>query len=180
MSNPAPAQAESPVSTPIPNRSATADPADSAAEQFLTFDIGGQLFGIPILSVQEIRGWDKIAQIPRTPAHVLGVINLRGSVVPVLDIRARLGMNSREVTATTVVVIVRVEVNGQPVTVGCVVDAVSDVAAFPVDRILRAPDTCGTVDSHFVRGVADSGAGLVLVLEIERLIEQGPAISAVA
>jgi purine-binding chemotaxis protein CheW len=154
--------------------------AASASEQFLTFEIASQLFAVPILAVQEIRGWDKIAHVPRTPAHVLGVIDLRGAVVPVLDVRTRLGLPTREQTATTVVVIVQIEMAGVPTTVGCVVDAVSDVITLDIEQIRRAPDTCGSVDSHFVRGVAATPAGLIMLLETQRLIGQPMLMAAVA
>jgi purine-binding chemotaxis protein CheW len=147
-----------------------------SSEQFLTFEIGSELFAIPILAVQEIRGWEKVSHIPRTEAHVLGVINLRGTVVPVLDVRTRLGMESRAVTATTVVIVVRIETPAhEKTTVGCVVDAVSDVATIGADQIRPAPSACGSVDSHFIRGVASIDQRLVLLLDIARLIEQSTA-----
>lgn len=143
----------------------------ATAEQFLTFEIGSELFALPILVVQEIRGWEKVSEIPRTAAQILGVINLRGSVVPVLDVRTRLGMETRAVTATTVLIVVRLDAdqNGSA-TVGCVVDAVSDVASIRLDDIRPAPSTCGSVDSHFIRGVASIDKRLVLVLDTARLI----------
>ena len=146
---------------------------EATAEQFLTFEIGDELFALPILAVQEIRGWEKVSQIPRTEAQILGVINLRGSVVPVLDVRTRLGIQPREVTPTTVLIVVRMEAQDHSsATVGCVVDAVSDVASIRIEDIRLAPSTCGSVDSHFIRGVASIDKRLVLILDLARLITQ--------
>ena len=141
------------------------------AEQFLTFEVGSELFALPILLVQEIRGWEKVSEIPRTAAQILGVINLRGSVVPVLDVRIRLGMEARAATPTTVVIVVRPDTgHHNSTTVGCVVDAVSDVATIRIEDIRPAPSTCGSVDTHFVRGVATIDRRLVLVLDFAKLI----------
>ena len=143
------------------------------AEQYLTFEINHELFAIPILVVQEIRGWEKVSQIPNTPTHILGVINLRGAVVPVLDLRRRLGMAALEVTTTTVVIVVRIRTHsGTVATVGCVVDAVSDVASISPGDIRVAPPVCGSIDDHFIRGVSSIDKQLVMILELGRLIDQ--------
>jgi len=146
-------------------------------EQFLTFELADGLYAIPILAVQEIRGWERVTQIPQASAHILGVINLRGTVVPVLDVRARLGLETRGVTATTVVIVVRVEVSaGRTRTVGCVVDAVSDVTTIVSDEISPPPDTCSSMQAQVVRGVATVEKQLALVLDVRRLID--PTVTA--
>jgi len=141
------------------------------ADQYLTFLLAGELFAIPILTVQEIRGWEKVTRIPRGPSHVLGVINLRGAVVPVLDVRSRLGMEPRDVTPTTVVIVVRIGEQPNAPTVGCVVDAVSDVANIALDAVRPAPDVCGTIDHHFISGVSTIDDRLVMLIELGRLID---------
>jgi len=152
--------------------STTRDAAESA-RQFLTFEVDAEVFAIPILAVQEIRGWEKVSRMPRTSDHILGVINLRGTVVPVLDVRTRLGIAAREVTATTVVIVVMIDhASKGPRVVGCVVDAVSDVATIPAEAIREAPDACGCVDTHYIHGVASIDERLVLLLDLQRLIEQ--------
>ena len=140
-------------------------------DQYLTFLLADELFAIPILSVQEIRGWEKVSRVPRGPSHVLGVINLRGAVVPVLDVRARLGMAPRDVTPTTVVIVVRIGDAPNAPTVGCVVDAVSDVANIASDAVRPAPDVCGTIDHHFISGVSTIDERLVMLIELGRLID---------
>lgn len=147
--------------------------ASAATEQYLTFELAGELFAIPILAVQEIRGWEPVSRVPRAPPYVLGVINLRGAVVPVLDLRSRLSIECRETTSTTVVIVVRIESSAAGiVTVGCVVDAVSDVSNVGSESIGPAPAICGSVDSHFLRGVSSLEARLVMFLDLTRLIDE--------
>ena len=78
---------------------------DRAPRQYLTFDLAGELFAIPILAVQEIRGWEAVSRTPHSPGYVLGVMNLRGAVVPILDLRSRLGMEPSDRTSTSVVIV---------------------------------------------------------------------------
>ena len=153
--------------------------ADSASGQYLTFALAGGAFAIPILSVREIRCWEAVAQIPRSPDYVLGVMNLRGAVVPVLDLRARLGMEPKERTATSVVIVVRVEISsGNEVLIGCLVDGVSDVVSFAADSARPTPEACGTIDTHFVACVATVEQQLVMVLDLVRLVETSSAAQA--
>jgi purine-binding chemotaxis protein CheW len=155
--------------------------ANSATGQFLTFEIANELFAIPILCVQEIRGWEKISQIPNTPPHILGITNLRGTVVPVLDVRTRLSVESCDKTATTVVIVVRTpSAHGNLVTCGCVVDAVSDVANISRADIRPAPAVCGGVDTHFINGVSTLDERLVMLLDLARLVETSGACTAAA
>jgi purine-binding chemotaxis protein CheW len=150
-----------------------------AVEQYLTFELAGELFAIPILSVQEIRGWESVSRVPRSPEHVLGVINLRGAVVPVVDLRSRLAIERRDTTPTTVVIVVRIACQGNTsVTIGCVVDAVSDVANIAADSVRVAPQVCGSVDTHFVSGISTLEGRLVMLLDLTRLIDQTVVTSA--
>ena len=157
---------------------APCEPAPTSA-QYLTFALGDELFAIPILAVQEIRGLENVSRIPRSRDDVLGVMSLRGVVVPVIDLRRRLGLASSEQTATTVVILVRVAAQpGNPMTVGCVVDAVSDVAHFADSAVRAAPGTCGSIDRHFLRGVVESDGRLALLLDLALLLgaqERTPA-----
>ena len=146
--------------------------ATGNAEQHLTFEIAGELFAIPILAVHEIRSWEKVSRIPNSAPYVLGVINLRGEIVPVIDVRARLGLDAIEMTANTVVIVVRIDTGVEAsVTVGCVVDAVSDVADIDVGAITAPPAICGSVDGHFVRGIASVEARLAVLPDLARLIQ---------
>jgi purine-binding chemotaxis protein CheW len=160
------------VSEQIPATSAAGTPAAATVEQYLTFELAGELYAIPILSVQEIRGWEPVSKIPQTPPHVLGVIDLRGAVVPVVDLRTRLAIERRDTTSTTVVIVVRIEAaEREAVTVGCVVDAVSDVANIDGATVRPPPSVCGNVDSHFLRGLSAIDERLVMLLDLTRLID---------
>jgi purine-binding chemotaxis protein CheW len=155
--------------------------AAATSEQYLTFALDGGLFAIPILAVQEIRGLETVSRIPRSPDEVLGVMNLRGAVVPVVDLRLRLAIERAERTSTTVVILVRlVARDGLEKVVGCVVDAVSDVAHIADADVRPAPEACGSVERHFLRGVVDVDGRLVLLLDLARLLGAVDATAAPA
>jgi purine-binding chemotaxis protein CheW len=148
----------------------TNSPTESASEQYLTFMLAGEEYGVAILQVQEIKGWDKVTRIPHTPEYVLGVINLRGAVVPILDLRRRLGLGSVEFGPTTVVIVVRVAHGGGERTVGMVVDAVSEVYNVATSETRPPPDVCGNVNTVFVKALATVQDRMLILLDMERLI----------
>ena len=123
----------------------------SGAEQFLTFVLGGEEYGVTILQVQGIQGWDRCTPIPNTPDYILGVINLRGAIVPIVDLRRRFGMPAAEFGPTTVVIVVRVATERSERTLGLVVDAAA--AARQRHRL---------ADRHHARGrLHEHDAGIV-------------------
>jgi purine-binding chemotaxis protein CheW len=144
--------------------------ADSGNEQYLTFMLAGEEYGVAILQVQEIKGWDKVTRIPHTPDYVLGVINLRGAVVPILDLRRRLGLGTVEFGPTTVVIVVRVNNGGGERTVGMVVDAVSEVYHVKTAETRPPPEVCGNVNTVFVKALATVQDRLLILLDMDRLI----------
>jgi len=159
-------------------RPASDSPAANAASagQYLTFGLAGEQFGIPILAVQEIRGWEAVSRTPHAPPYVLGVMNLRGAVVPVLDLRARLGMPVCERCSTSVVIVVRVAAAGAaPITMGCLVDAVSDVVSLGAEAERAMPSACGSVDRHFLAGIATLDKQMLLLIDLERLVQTSSA-----
>ncbi len=150
---------------------AGSDKSNSASsEQFLTFMLAGEEYGVDILRVQEIKGWDRVTRIPHTPDYVLGVINLRGAVVPILDLRRRFGLDPMEFGPTTVVIVVRVAGSRAERTVGMVVDAVSEVYNVSVSDTKAPPDVCGSVDTIFVKALATVEDKMLILLDIDRLI----------
>ena len=153
----------------------TNSPTESASEQYLTFMLAGEEYGVAILQVQEIKGWDKVTRIPHTPEYVLGVINLRGAVVPILDLRSRLGLGSVVFGPTTVVIVVRVLHDGGERTVGMVVDAVSEVYNVATSETKPPPEVCGNVNTVFVKALATVQDRMLILLDMERLI--GDSIS---
>lgn len=148
--------------------------ADS--EQYLTFKLAGEEYGVDILRVQEIKGWDKVTRIPHTPDYVLGVINLRGAVVPIVDLRRRFDLEAVAFGTTTVVIVVRVAGVREERVVGMVVDAVSEVYHLDATACKAPPELCGSVDTVFVKALATVENKMVILLDIDRLI--GTSIAA--
>src|SRR5580692_6196854 len=144
--------------------------AAETSEQYLTFMLAGEEYGVDILRVQEIKGWDKVTRIPHTPDYVLGVINLRGAVVPILDLRRRFGLETIVFGPTTVVIVVRVMSGLTERTVGMVVDAVSEVYNVDAADTKPPPDVCGSVDTVFVKALATVEEKMLILLDIDRLI----------
>jgi purine-binding chemotaxis protein CheW len=158
--------------------------AADASEQYLTFLLAGEEYGVDILRVQEIKGWDKVTRIPHTPDYVLGVINLRGAVVPIIDLRRRFGLETIDFGPTTVVIVVRVMNGLTERTVGVVVDAVSEVYNVDAADTKPPPDVCGSVDTVFVKALATIEEKMLILLDIDRLIgnsivdERPPGVAA--
>jgi purine-binding chemotaxis protein CheW len=135
-------------------------------EQYLTFRLDGQEYGIAILKVQEIKGWDRITPIPNSPAYVKGVLNLRGVIVPVIDLRRRFGLAETERDAFTVIIVVNVA--GR--LAGIVVDAVSDVINVSGTQRCAAPEYEGQKNREFIKGLAQLDDKLLILLDVERLV----------
>jgi purine-binding chemotaxis protein CheW len=138
--------------------------------QYLSFFLGGEEYATDILTVQEIKGWDTVTRVPYSPNYILGVINLRGSIVPVVDLRVRFSLEKAEFDAATVVIVVHVAGTRGERIVGIVVDAVSDVYTVPSENIQPPPDVMGSVDHMFVVGLANLDNKLLIILDIERLV----------
>ena len=151
-------------------KAGTDQSAADGGDQYLTFMLAGEEYGVDILRVQEIKGWDKVTRIPHTPDYVLGVINLRGAVVPILDLRSRFGLDTIEFGPTTVVIVVRVMSGRNERTVGVVVDAVSEVYNVDASHTKPPPDVCGDVDTMFVKALATIEDKMLILLDIDRLI----------
>lgn len=150
------------------------DNNDSADDQVLSFILGDEEYGVDILRVQEIKGWEKTTAIPNTPAFVMGVINLRGSVVPIVDLRVRFGLKDITYNDSTVVIIVRSEdASGSQKIIGLVVDGVSDVYALNKSELQVAPEMSGTIHTEYVNGLATVADKMVIVLHVDQLINDG-------
>lgn len=140
-------------------------------DQWLTFMLDAQEYGIDILRVQEIKGWTPTTSIPNTPQHVRGVINLRGTIVPVVDLRSQFAMEEVEYTKFTVVIVVSVLHRGTERIMGIVVDAVSDVYDVRPDDLQPTPDMGDAVDTRFIRGIATVNDRMVIALDVDRLLD---------
>lgn len=152
------------MSHELPNP--TTSGQDGEPRQFLTFTLHEEEYAIDILKVQEIKGMSKITPIPNAPAHVKGVMNLRGTVVPVIDLRRRFSMASVEADNLTVIIVVNV---GKQVA-GLVVDTVSDVLNFSMQDVEPTPELAGGLDTSFITGLAKVEERLVTLLNIDRLL----------
>jgi purine-binding chemotaxis protein CheW len=138
--------------------------------EFLTFRLGDEDYGVDILRVQEIRGWEMVARIPNSPIYVKGVLNLRGSIVPILDMRQRLGMDVRDYSKDTVVIVLRVKSENNQRNVGIVVDEVSDVLHTLQDNIRNAPQFGGGIPVEYITGLVDADGKMVMLLDVDKLL----------
>jgi len=143
---------------------------DASGAQFLTFTLDGEEYGVEILRVQEIKGWMPVTRVPNTPDYMQGVLNLRGTIVPIVDLRMRFRLEKAEYTPVTVVIVLTVMDGERRRTLGVVVDGVSDVVT--VDRAdLKPPPDFGTsVDTDFIDGIATVDDKMIMLLDIDRLL----------
>jgi purine-binding chemotaxis protein CheW len=148
------------------NESADPKAGDDASQQFLTFLIGREEYGIDILRVQEIKASPAVTAVPNTPAYIRGVMNLRGAVVPVVDLRVKFGMSDPRYDKFTVIVLVRLRSK----VVGLVVDAVSDVLDLRSATIERPPELVTDAETAFIRGMATIGERLVMLVDVDQII----------
>ena len=147
-------------------RHEAANTAQHVGGEFLTFRLGGEEYGIDILKVQEIRSYEPPTRIANAPAFIKGVVNLRGVIVPIVDLRLRLGCESAEYSALTVVIVLNVK--GR--VVGAVVDSVSDVLELARDAIKPAPEMASAVDASFITGIGSVGERMLILMDIEGLM----------
>ncbi len=148
-----------------PNPTATRAPL-AAAGQYLSFRLGEENYGIDILQVQEIRSYEPPTRMPDSAGFLLGVVNLRGVVVPILDLRVRLHCADSGITPSTVVIVIDLKTR----VVGVVVDAVSDVVTLEAGMVHAAPGVSGAPDAASIRGLAQVGERLLILLDIEALL----------
>lgn len=138
--------------------------------QYLTFSLAGEEYGIDILKVQEIRGWMPVTKVPNAPVFVRGVMNLRGAIVPVIDLRLRFGLEAIEYTKITVVIVVTVQSDSGNRIIGMVVDGVSDVLNVNAADIQSSPDFGTAVHTEFISGLVTIESGMVMLLDVDRLL----------
>ena len=139
--------------------------ADDTSEEYLTFALGEEEYGVEILKVQEIRGYDSVTRLPEAADYIKGVINLRGIIVPVIDMRLKFNL-AADYTALTVMIVLNV---GERV-VGMVVDSVSDVVRLGGEQIREVPEMGATIDRKFLTGLGTLDERMLILLDIERLM----------
>lgn len=145
---------------------------DTHTDQYLTFILAGEEYGVDILRVQEIKGWDSATEIPNTPDYIQGVINLRGTIVPIIDMRRRFQMDVIDYSKTTVVIVLKIfSGDGKERTMGFVVDAVSDVYDVAKSQLKPPPDFGSSVRTDFIKGMATVDEKMIILLDIDHLID---------
>ena len=145
--------------------------SSDGSQQYLTFILDGEEYGVDILRVQEIKGWDRVTPIPNTPEFIRGVLNLRGTIVPIIDLRLRFNLQHLAYGPTTVVIMLKVYSGDDKSRImGIVVDGVSDVYNMPEDQIKPSPDFGAAVDTAFIRGLATVNEKMVIMLDIDHML----------
>lgn len=139
---------------------------DSAAGEYLTFTLGNEEYGIDILKVQEIRGYDAVTKIANTPEFIKGVINLRGAVVPIVDLRLKFNLGQADYNEFTVVIILNLEKR----IVGIVVDGVSDVIALNSSQVRPIPDLVSSIDTQYLVGLGAVDERMLILVDINKLM----------
>ena len=146
--------------------------------QYLTFMLNSEFFGVDILRVQEIRGWTGARKIPNMPDFIKGVLNLRGKVVPIIDLRLRFGVDEVDYVPTTVVIVVTIEVPEEGIqTVGIVVDAVADVIIVEPDDFKDSPPLGVNVDTRFIQGVVVRGDEITVIVDMDCILLEQEALA---
>jgi purine-binding chemotaxis protein CheW len=150
---------------------ATVTETRAKAGKYLTFALGKEEYGIAILKVREIIGHMTITAVPRMPEFVRGVINLRGQVIPVVDLRSRFGMETKETTDQTCIIVVDIHHEGRSFHAGLIVDRVQEVLNITQDNIDDAPQFGAGVDTDFILGIGKAGSTIKILLDIDRVLE---------
>jgi len=141
-------------------------------EQYLTFSLGEEEYGVDILRVQEIKSWVDVTFVPNTPDYLCGVLNLRGAIIPIVDLRLRMDMDKRDYDKTTIVIVIKVrdEQEETEKTVGIVVDVVSDAYDIKRDEIKPRPDLGEQVDTTYILGLVALSNRMVMILDVDVLL----------
>ena len=145
----------------------TRSTAASTGGEYLSFTLGNEHYGVDILKVQEIRGYDSVTRVPDAPDYIKGVINLRGTIVPVIDLRLKLRLDEARYDAFTVMIVLNVDDR----VVGIVVDSVSDVIPLNAEQIRPKPEFGAAVDTRFISGIGTQDERMLILLDIETLLD---------
>ncbi len=154
------------MSTAVVERNELQASAAEDERQYLTFQLGEEFYGVNILKVQEIKGYTNVTRIPNTPDYMKGVLNLRGTIVPIINLRMKFGMEQIEHTAFTVIVVVVVRER----VMGMIVDAVSDVLTVGANDVKPSPSFGTKVNTSFIDGIATAQEHLVTLLDIDQVL----------
>jgi len=143
---------------------------DTGGEQYLTFHLNNEHYGVNILTVQEIRGWEAATRIPNSPLFVKGVLNLRGNIVPVYDLRLRFGLEAVAYSKETVIIVVRIGDETSTRSLGLIVDAVSDVLVVKDEQIVATPEFGSGVPTENIKGLVADNDNMVMLIDVDSLV----------
>ncbi len=146
--------------------------SEAKIEKFLTFTLGDEEYGVEILKVREIIGLMDITPVPHTPEFIKGVINLRGKVIPVVDLRLKFGLAPKEYDEKTCIIVVEINTSSGPMLMGIVVDSVSEVLNIPTSDIESTPQFGTQVDTRFILGMAKAKDRVKILLDIDKVLTQ--------
>lgn len=141
-------------------------------DEYLTFTLADEDYGVDILRVREIRGWEAVTRVPNSPNYVKGVLNLRGAIVPVIDLRERFNLPVEEYTSLTVVIVLAVndKADGRERIISVVVDEISDVVKAKMSEIQTTPAFGAALDTEYISGLADAGGKMLMLLDIDTML----------
>ena len=159
-----------PTSTLVAKEPSSASQTDARAGKYLTFQLSKEEFGIRVLKVREIMGLQEITAVPQTPMHIKGVINLRGKVVPVIDLRLKFGLEAAEYTQRTCIIVTQVQGESGSILMGIVVDGVSEVLNLTAQEIEDTPDFGEAIAGGYLLGMAKVKGRVKILLDIDRVL----------
>jgi purine-binding chemotaxis protein CheW len=154
------------MTSPEPSAAAAPAALTQSGGEYLTFTLGREEYGIEILKVQEIRGYEAVTKIANAPEYIKGVVNLRGTIVPIVDMRIKFHLGKVEYNQFTVVIILNIADR----VVGMVVDGVSDVMTLGADQVKAAPDFSATFDTEYITGLGTVDERMLILVDIEKLM----------
>lgn len=144
--------------------------AENLTTQFLTFSLGQDAFAVDVQIAKEIVDYAEVTQVPQTPDYLLGVINLRGAVVPVVDMRLKFGMAEGETTQNSCIIVMEVDINGDIVTVGALVDSVQEVMDLNESQIEPSPKIGTRMNTEFIKGMGNIGEKFLIILDMNKVL----------
>lgn len=148
----------------------TSDVSEAIAGKHLTFELAGEVYGLEILKVQEIMGMMSVTSVPKSPDFVRGVVNLRGRIIPVMDLRVKFGMEAKEDTERTCIIVVQVRTGERELITGLIVDEVSEVLEIPSDQIEPPPSFGASLDTDFILGMGKINQKVVMLLDVDKVL----------
>lgn len=141
----------------------------NATEQYVTFKLGDECFAVEVSRAREILDFREVTRVPQTPKFMLGVINLRGNVVPVIDMRLKLGMPATEKTIDTCIIVMELRIDGEVLIVGALADSVQEVSEFQADMIEPPPRIGSRLNTQYLKGMSNVDDQFVIILDIDRV-----------